>query len=145
MKKSYEEIDDYYIEASVAIDKKDLKRLQQIVEKCPECVQHDEQEETLLHDAAVTGTPEIIEFLYQSGGDINKIHRNVPPISKAVMSNRIDNVKTFLKLGAKLDSEDSVANPLFDAVLKNTTEIAKLLIDTGIDLTIQYSTRDDDW
>lgn len=145
MKKSYAEIDDYYIEASVAIDKKDLKRLQQIVEKCPECVQHDEQGETLLHDAAATGTPEIIEFLYQSGGDINKIHRNVPPISKAVMFNQIDNVKTFLKLGAKLDNEDSVANPLFDAVLKNNTEIAKLLIDAGIDLTIQYSTRDDDW
>ena len=142
---------DYYVKASAAIDLiKDFERLQQIVKECPECVQYDDDGETLMHIAAEDGTPEMIEFLYHSGGDINKIYNELTPICGAVIFNKTDNVKMLIRLGAELDSEDSESNPLLYAVSTNykgeqKPEIAKLLIDAGIDLTIQYATRDGIW
>ena len=150
-KVEHKEIIDNYYKARVAIKiQKDFERLQQIVRECPECVQYDDDVKTLMHIAAEDGTPEMIEFLYHSGGDINKIYNELTPICGAVMFNKTDNVKMLIRLGAELDSEDSESNPLLYAVCTNykgdqKPEIAKLLIDAGIDLTIQYATRDGIW
>lgn len=146
-KRELEELDDYhyYLEVSWAIEKEDMKTVQQLVEERPECVQFERYGETLLHEAGENGTPEMIEFLYHSGGDINKSDLGELPINNAVRSNKANNVKMFLKLGAELNTEDSKNNPLFDAISRKNTEIASLLIDAGIDLTVQYATRDDKW
>ena len=150
-KVEHKEIIDNYYKARVAIKiQKDFERLQQIVRECPECVQYDDDVKTLMHIAAEDGTPEMIEFLYHSGGDINKIYNELTPICGAVMFNKTDNVKMLIRLGAELDNEDSVTNPLLYTIRTdyrrgNKAEIAKLLIDAGTDLTIQYATRDGIW
>lgn len=63
----------------------------------------------------------------------------------AVLKNSIENVMKLIELGAELKSRESVGSPLFIAMGQNNSQIAKLLIDGGIDLTVQYSTRDDYW
>lgn len=136
----------HFIEAKVAMIKNDYEKLKNQVKECPECVIYiNASRETLMHLAAEIGTAEMIEFLYNSGSDINRIEDNKMPICYAVRGNRIDNVKKLIELGAELNSEESVGNPLFNAMSRNNPQIAKLLINEGIDLTVQYSTRDDIW
>lgn len=143
--KQMERVSNYYIDTVIAIEQNDFETLKQKVTECPECVQYERYNETLMHLAAEGGTPEMIEFLYHSGGDLNKICSEKTPVCYAVMENKTDNVKMLLKLGAEINSKTSVGNPMFDAVLEKNTEIAKLLIDAGIDLTIQYAPRDRIW
>ncbi len=136
----------HFLDASIAIEKDNFTELKKQVSECKKCVTHiDSEDGTLLHLAAYKGTPEMIEFLYHAGSDLNIIIREKTPVCFAALGNKVDNVRMLIQLGAELDSEDSVSNPLLTAILKNNEEIAKMLIDAGIDLTIQYSTRDDDW
>lgn len=140
------DMESHFVRASVAIKTNNFEKLKEQVNACPECVNYtDSGFSTLLQLAAYEGTPEMIEFLYHAGSDLNVIIREKTPICFAALRNRVDNVRMLIQLGAELDSEDSVSNPLLTAILNNNEEIAKLLIDAGIDLTIQYSTRDDDW
>lgn len=136
----------HIIKAGVAIKTEKFETLRELVDEWPECVKYiDPEYGTLLHLASYKGTPEMIEFLYQAGSDLNKVLSEYTPLCFAVLDNRADNVRKLIQLGAELDSEDSVSNPLLTAISKNNEEIAGLLIDAGIDLTVQYSTRDDDW
>lgn len=135
-----------FLIATVAIVKNDLDLLKKQVNDYPKCVDYTEATQgTLMHLAAAKGTPEMIEFLFDSGSDINRIENNKAPISYAVMKNKMENVIKLIELGAELKADESVGNPLFNAMSKNNIQIAKLLIDAGIDLTVQYSTRDDIW
>ena len=149
MKKTSEQMEKIhknYVKCRVAIELlEDFDRLKQMVKEYPECIQYDDDGETLMHIAAKYGTPEMIEYLYHLGSDINRIYSEKTPVCYAVMENKTDNVKMLLKLGAEINSKTSVGNPMFDAVLEKNTEIAELLIDAGIDLTIQYAPRDRIW
>ncbi len=140
------ELELHYLNASIAIEDDDLEKLKKEVQEYPKCLEYSNSSEgTLLHWAAYNGNPKMIEFLVQSGADINRVEDECTPIVCATMEDKIDNVQMLLQLDAILDSENSVENPLIAAIVNNNEEIAKLLIDSGIDLTIQYSTRDDDW
>lgn len=146
MIESLTDLELHFLDASLAIEKNNFVELEKQVSTCKECVTYvDSEDGTLLHVAAQKGTPEMIEFLYHAGSDLNQRIREKTPLCFAVLDNRADNVRKLIQLGAELDSEDSVSNPLLTAISKNNEEIAGLLIDAGIDLTVQYSTRDDDW
>lgn len=141
-----EDIESYFIDARVAIKKNDFDRLRCQIEESPECVNcSNESQGTLMHLAASKGTPEMIEFLYNAGSDISRVENEKLPITYAVMKEKVDNVKKLIELGAELNSEESVGNPLIMAMAVNNAQIAKMLINAGIDLTIQYATRDDYW
>lgn len=143
---SREEVEKFYIGATVAIQDKNFSALKKKVEDCPECVYYTEDaDQSLLHVAAALGTPEMIEYLVKAGADINLIQNDYTPLSEAVRTGRVENVKTLISLHADLDAEESVYNPLIMAIVKENVEIARLLINAGIDLTIQYATRENDW
>ena len=58
----------------------------------------------------------------------------------------LDIVKYLLECGATMDTSKAVRNPLIGAILGGTTAahtaIAKLLIDSGIDTTVSYTSED---
>jgi uncharacterized protein len=99
---------------------------------------------TWLHHAASCGSLEIVRYLVSQGLDVNKRCENVAslftPINAAVTSGRRDVVRYLLDCGAKIDtSKGSVENLLFAVAHKGYTEIARLLIDKGIDAKTKYN------
>src|SRR5690606_40768821 len=117
------------------IKEKNIQKLKELVEENHELLNYEMKlDGTLLHVAAEDGTPEMLKFLVSKGMDVNKIVWEYSPIDLAVLKGRIENVITLLELGAKLNTEQSVLNPLFTAIHKGNHEIARILIDEGIDL-----------
>ncbi len=51
----------------------------------------------------------------------------------------MDVVRVLLELGAKFDVSEPERNPLFGAIYGGHAQVAKLLIDSGIDTTVKYS------
>ena len=140
------EIRKNFIFAQIALQKKDLEAVKKYIDTCPEIVkQTDYSCGTLLHQVASEGTPEMIEYLVGKGSDINRIERSWSPLISAIVRSRTDNVKKLIELGARIDNEISESNPLNYAISNNNEEIAKLLIDAGADLTIQFHPRSYEW
>src|SRR5690606_9476782 len=132
--------------ATIYIKEKNLEKLKEEIHKCPEILNHVRKGDgTLLHLAAYEGNPEIIQYLVSLGMDINKIVENFSPLKEAVLNNRKENVIKLIELGAELHSEKSLINPLFTAINQGNHEIARILIDAGIDLTATYGSKKDDW
>ena len=142
------DIEKSYSFASYAIWKNDIDELIRNVEMNPKIVhKEDRLDGTLLHAAARKGTPEMIEYLVEKGSDIDRIERSWSPLISAIVKNKIENVKKLIELGAKVDNKVSESNPLLYTMSENeeNTEIAKLLIEAGADVTIQFKPRSNDW
>lgn len=120
--------------------------LKKCIDECPECASYADSGETLMHVAARSGTPEMIEYIANAGGNVNSGVGQMTPLCIAVYKRKMDNVMKLLELGADVESEDSVASPVLSAVL-HSSEILKVLIKAGADLTHQYKnkTRNDPW
>lgn len=140
-----DEVYTYFMKSTVAIKKGNFTELQKYVEECKKCLECTVCDRTLLHLAAAEGTPEMIEYLVRKQSKINRIENNRTPLCYAVTKSRVENVNELLKLGAELNSEKSESSPLIYAIGKRNSKIAKILIDAGIDLTVQYATRDYEW
>ena len=142
------DIEKCYSFASCAIWKNNIDELRRNVELNAEVVhKEDRLDRTLLHAAAAKGTPEMIEYLVEKGSDIDRIERSWSPLISAIVKNKIENVKKLIELGAKVDNKVSESNPLLYTMSENeeNTEIAKLLIEAGADVTIQFKPRSNDW
>ena len=89
----------------------------------------------------------MIEYLVEKGSDIDRIERSWSPLISDIVKNKIENVKKLIELGAKVDNKVSESNPLLYTMSENeeNTEIAKLLIEAGADVTIQFKPRSNDW
>ncbi len=48
-------------------------------------------------------------------------------------------------MGANVNSESSVRSPIINSIANHDTEILKLLIEAGADITYQYKTKDNPW
>lgn len=99
--------------------------------------------QTWLGYAASNGKLSSMAILVELGADINQgDHReNVKPICAAACNNQVEAVKLLLKQGALLDTETSVQNPLFSAVVGRSATIARLLLEAGIDYSVRYNSR----
>ncbi|PGZ95430.1 hypothetical protein COE51_20380 [Bacillus pseudomycoides] len=96
---------------------------------------------TWLHVAASKGRLEIVQRLIALGADVNR-HGGVydgGAINEAASKGHIDIVKYLLSCGAKLDVIEPERNPLFGAISNGHTDIAELLIKSGIDTKVKYS------
>lgn len=96
---------------------------------------------TWLHDAATHGKLEIIKRLIDLGADINK-RAGVfggGVLNVAASKGQIEIVRYLLSCGAEMDVSDPVGNPLFGAIQEGNDDIAKLLIDNGIDIHVKYT------
>lgn len=95
---------------------------------------------TWLHVAAAHGKLDIVRYLLDMGIDINRKGGMVgaAAIEQASSEGHLEVVKYLLSRGAELDVSTPEGNPLFGAILGGYTGIAKLLIDAGIDTSVQY-------
>lgn len=96
---------------------------------------------TWLHDASRQGQLDIAAWCISQGLDVNAINDETErtPIDAAAANAHLDIVQLLLDSGAKLDTTDSVRNPLFAAIVGGLsdahTAVARLLIERGIDTT----------
>ena len=97
---------------------------------------------TWLHVAAKHGQLEIVRMLVEEYGlDVNapdKMSKG-SPVNSAARNGHCEVTEYLLDKGAVLDTSDSVRNPLFGTILGCNIEVAKLLIDRGIDTSVRYS------
>ncbi|MCA9175088.1 MAG: ankyrin repeat domain-containing protein [Planctomycetales bacterium] len=100
---------------------------------------------TWLHDAASYGKRDIVQWLVSQGLDVNAYNDSteIRPIDRAAANGQVDVVNALIEAGAVLDTRDSVRNPLFAAIVgglsDSHTEVARVLIDSGIDTTVKYN------
>lgn len=94
-----------------------------------------------LHLAADEGKLEIAKRLVGMGIDVNAYGgiEGGGALNLAASQGHIDVVKYLLSCGAVLDTSEPERNPLFGAIYSGHTEIAKLLIDSGIDISVKYT------
>jgi ankyrin repeat protein len=81
-------------------------------------------------------TTEIIKILVKNGADIELISNihNLIPLELAILSNKLENVKTLIELGANINFQNTMkynSTPLHFAIRKERKNIAKLLILSG--------------
>ena len=61
------------------------------------------------------------------------------PVRSAARHGYLDVINLLYQSGAKLDVSEATKNPLFGAICNGHYEVAKFLIDKGIDITASYS------
>ena len=95
---------------------------------------------TWLHVAASDGDVPIVRHLISIGMDVNEgdMRDGRSPLVNAAHEN-YDVAVYLLDQGAKMDVSASVRNPLFAAIAGRSPDIAKLLLDRGIDSTARYN------
>jgi hypothetical protein len=147
--KSQEEVEAYFIDAHTAIllGENATNVLKKSIELCPECASYSDESETLLHIAASRGTPEMIEYIVVSGGDVflDSIKKEWTPLCWAIAKKRADNVKKLIELGANINSSEPSRSPVLLSIKDHNTEILELLIDAGADIAYQYKSKDNPW
>lgn len=96
---------------------------------------------TLLHVAAAEGNEGILNALLDSGAEVNALGGTFggTALNQAAASGKLEAVRLLLSRGAKIDTSEPERNPLFGAIYASSIEIAKLLIDSGIDISIAYT------
>lgn len=96
---------------------------------------------TWLHDASTYGQYEVAKYLIECGIDVN-INGGVSDcsaITSAAFEGNKDIVELLFLKGAQLDVSSLARNPLFAAIYNGHYEVAKYLIDNGIDITAKYA------
>ena len=95
---------------------------------------------SFLHIAVRKAKYKIAEYLIDAGIDLELLseYPKITALSEAVLGGEINIVKLLCDKGAKLDTLTSENNPLFFAISGRKVEIAKYLIDAGIDIYATY-------
>lgn len=96
---------------------------------------------TFLHVAATHGKLEIVKRLIDLGADINRrggIYGG-ESLNQVASKGQIEIVRYLLSCGAEMDVSEPERNPLFGAIQGGYVDIAKLLIENGIDIHVKYT------
>ena len=94
-----------------------------------------------LHVAADSGHLDIVKWLVSKGADIHAVGGilRARALDEAVSGGHLPIVEYLVGQGAKFDTTSSVRNPLFLAIVCGRTEIAKFLIEKGIDTKVRHT------
>jgi uncharacterized protein len=96
---------------------------------------------TWLHVAGKHGRLDVVTFLVELGMDVN-LRGGISggaPIHLAASQGHVDVVRYLLSHGAEMDVSEPERNPLFGAIYGGHTDVAKILIDSGIDTQVRYT------
>ncbi|AOZ96923.1 ankyrin repeat domain-containing protein [Butyrivibrio hungatei] len=95
---------------------------------------------TFLHDAVSFGTIDIVKYFISCGIDVNKHGgpRDSGALTDAAFEGKIEIVKLLYENGAALDTSNFDRNPLFAAIYNDHFEVAKYLVEKGIDIKACY-------
>ena len=97
---------------------------------------------TWLHYASAKGTLDLVKRLIAMGFDVNARDREgLGPLQNAAFEGKEEIAEHLLDQGARMDVSASVRNPLFGAVISRSPEIARLLLDRGIDSKVRYDSE----
>lgn len=99
-----------------------------------------------LHEAAKFGYIDLAEKLLDMGIDVTLERKNVKgsALTEAARYGQIDMVKFLRKRGFEYDLSNTGRNPLFIAIGADQVEMVKYLVDTGIDISANYSDDEND-
>lgn len=125
-----------------AIDTGDAERIRRLLQEHPEqrTAYTPFAGGTWLHYAALESTLEVVRLLVEAGFDVNQGDRwqGANSLSRAALAGRLDIAEYLLEQGAALDVGSPTRNALFGAIVGRSPEIAKLLLDRGIDSRVRY-------
>jgi hypothetical protein len=122
-----------------AIRADDLPAVRTQVDEHPEFLGDQPKLGSALILAAKLGRLAIVEYFVQKGADIDQTHSSDDsPICAAARYGRVEVVEYLIRRGAKLDVSNLDRNPLFACVHDGHAEVAKLLVDAGIDCHAVY-------
>lgn len=95
-------------------------------------------ENTPLHVVVASNEISLVQFLIESGTDINAKNRiKNTPLHVAASRNHIEVVNVLLEAGAKVNEKNNYGNtPLQEAVLKGNYNLAKALLEKGADINL---------
>ncbi len=95
---------------------------------------------SFLHDAAGNGKYEIVKYFIGNGFDVNLKagFLDANALTEAASEGHADIVALLHESGAVLDTSTFAANPLFAAIYGGYPDVAKYLVDQGIDLAAAY-------
>lgn len=95
---------------------------------------------TWLHVAAAYGRLHVVQKLVEMGADIhaNGGPENANPVYNASYGGHLEVLNYLLTIGAKPDVREPDRNPLFAAITLGHSDIAKRLIEAGIDVNVTY-------
>lgn len=96
---------------------------------------------TWLHVAASRGELNIVEKLVELGANINILGGvyGGGALNEAASAGHLEIVNYLLSCGADMDISEPERNPLFGAISNGHVDIAKRLIESGIDTGVKYS------
>ena len=142
MSDNQKELDPKYVGKIVrAIRNDDVDNLKQLLNGHLEYLDYDNKSQgTYMYIAAWKGAIECMKYLLSLGENINRqsLAYGKNALNKAASSNQPDMVKFLLENGAKIDINSAETNPLFAAIYKRSAECVKILLDAGIDVTVDY-------
>jgi uncharacterized protein len=94
-----------------------------------------------LHDAVAAKKLDVIKTLIDLGIDLNARggQFNSNALKLAANMGDFEIFKYLLDAGSEFNTNEPDQNPLFGAITSGSKEIAKLLIDQGINLSIKYT------
>ncbi len=121
-----------------AIEAGDLAVFRQGFE--PSDLVSDEYMGSLLHYAAIQGTLEIVQFLVESGADVNRRGGDFdcPAITYGAEKGKLDIVRHLFEAGSVLDTTHSLRNPLLNAAREGHLDVVAFLLTTEIDPHATY-------
>jgi hypothetical protein len=123
-----------------AIEKGDLAEFSRLVGRSESLRNDPNAFGSWLHVASEDGQLSIVRYLVENGADVNL--RSEPsdggPIKRAASGGHLHIMEYLLSHGAKLDVTRPERNPMFGAIYNGHADVAKLLLDAGIDPHIVY-------
>lgn len=124
-----------------AIKQNDLELVKSLIEEDEELLNVDTVFGSWLHVASANGKFEIVEYFIECGLDVNKNGdiSGGTPVRSAASKGYLDIIKLLHQNGAVFEVSEATKNPLFGAICNGHYEVAKYLIDNGIDITAKYA------
>lgn len=94
-----------------------------------------------LHVASAHGKVEIVRWLIAMGAEINSRGgiASSDPLHQAASAGHLAVVECLLECGSRLDVSEPDKNPLFGAIYGGHTDVARTLVENGVDTSIKYS------
>jgi ankyrin repeat protein len=128
-----------------AIDASDCANVEKLVRENPDQKSFYTPfgSQTWLGYAAQVGKLDVVQVLVANGLDVNAGDKydDRKPLCSAAASNRYDVAAYLLSAGSVMDVSLSVQNPLFAAIVGRSPEIVRLLLQSGIDSKVRYTTE----
>ena len=124
-----------------AIQDSDVNQINNIFQTEPEILHQKTVFGTWLHDAALQDKYEVVKYLIEKGINCNEkggaLGGNA--LSHIASKGNTKIADFLIASGSMLDTSDPQHNPLFGAIYGGKTDMAKLLINSGIDISVKYS------